>query len=719
MKTLALHLTLSACAAAVSSAATVDVAKLPPAATRPVDFARDVRPVLEQSCHSCHGPKKQSSGYRLDLKVSALTGGEGSAPNIRPGQSAASPLIHYVAGLVEDMLMPSKGDTLTPDQIGVLRAWIDQGAAWPDDGRATAEPDEWKTHWSFRPLARPEVPRDPAAPSQSPIDAFVTAKLKEHGLALSPPADARTLIRRLSFDLTGLPPTPAEVDAFVADRSPDAYARLVDRLLASPRYGERWARHWLDVVKFAESDGFERNNLRPNAWPYRDYVIRALNDDVPYDRFVREQIAGDALGADAATGFIVGGSFDFLQSFEPPYFNAVQRADELYEIVGTTGSAFLGLTVGCARCHDHKFDPISAADYYSMVAVFQGVEHGERPMRPRNHAELEAAATAPRQRLAALDTQLAPFAVRPQPRRIIVLNPHTSGKAIPYSPGKARGQASDPGDELRLPTLNAGFQPRPSTSDAGRWQPWETPPSGRYRVWISWGVSADHAQSVRVTLDDAEIAHVDQTRFADGGPAVTGEKRWSGFSDAGIHTLTASSRFALRSEPAGGMCSADALLLEEISGPADEAPTHAPHLRSPVVVKTNEERFAPVDAKFLRFTVLGSNTPEGYIDELEVFAAGGSPRNVALAEFGAVATSPTVNGENGNPFYVNDRRYNERAAWNSPAKAPGYVQLEFAKTERIDRILWSRNRSDRQPNLDDHLITNYRIEVSLDGQAWT
>ena len=698
------------------AAAPVDVSKLPPAVTRPIDFVRDVQPIFEKNCASCHGPEKQRSGYRLDDKGVALTGGEGSAPNIIPGKSGASPLIHYVAGLVEDLLMPSKGDPLTAEQIGILRAWIDQGAVWPDNGRATVA-ETWKAHWSYQPLVRPVPPQVAGRREPGAIDAFVAAKLAAHGLTPSPPADARTLIRRVSFDLIGLPPTPAEVEAFVSDRSPEAYPRLVERLLASPRYGERWARHWLDVVKFAESDGFERNNLRPNAWPYRDYVIRAFNEDIPYNQFMREQLAGDSLGVDEATGFIVGGSFDFLQSFEPPYFNLGQRGDELFEIVGTTGSAFLGLTVGCARCHDHKFDPISQTDYYSMVAVFQGVEHGERPRRPRNHDALLAQAAAPRRRLAEIDAQLAPFEPTVRAKRVRVLAPEKAGESVAYSAGTARGQAGDLGDELRLPTLNATFRMRSRGADgASAWQPWGAPPNGRFRVWLSWGVAAEHAANVRVTLDGREIAQVNQALFADATPAVPGEKRWSGFRDIGIHELTPASRLALE---AVDVLAADSVLFEEVKTVADEAPTHTPHLRAPVIVKTNDERFAPVDAKFVRFTVLASNTPEGYIDELEVFTAGESPRNVALKEFGATATSPVVGGEDGNPFYVNDRRYNERAAWNSPAKMSGHVQIEFARVERIDRMLWSRNRSDRAPSLDDHLVTAYRIEVSIDGSAWT
>ena len=203
---------LGALHAATCAAAPVDLARLPPAATRPIDFARDVRPIFEKNCISCHGPEKQRSGYRLDEKNIALTGGEGSSPNIIPGKSAASPLIHYVAGLDEDMRMPSKGDPLTAEEVGIVRAWIDQGANWPDDGRATVA-DTWKAHWSFRPLVRPEVPRTTDGRTRGAIDAFVLAKLMEHGLAPSPPAEARTLIRRLSFDLIGLPPTPVEVDA--------------------------------------------------------------------------------------------------------------------------------------------------------------------------------------------------------------------------------------------------------------------------------------------------------------------------------------------------------------------------------------------------------------------------------------------------------------------------------------------------------------------------
>lgn len=346
-------------------------------AQRRIDFVRDVRPVFERHCFRCHGPEKQQSNYRLDRRSVALKGGDYGSSPIVPGKSDQSPLIEYLSGN-GDLTMPPEGERLSTSDIATLRAWIDQGAAWPDD----AEPEAANDHWSFRPLSHPAVPNvdDPDFAIRNPIDAFVLRKLRENDLSPSPEADRRTLIRRTYFDVIGLPPSPDEVEAFVDAPDPAAYEKLVDRLLASPHFGERWARHWLDVVRFAESHGFEMNQPRPNAWPYRDYVIRSFNEDKPFDRFVMEQIAGDALGADEATGFLVAGPWDQVKSPDP-VLTAQQRADELHDMVSTTGSAFLGLTVGCARCHSHKFDPISQTDYYALTAAFTGVRHGERAVQ--------------------------------------------------------------------------------------------------------------------------------------------------------------------------------------------------------------------------------------------------------------------------------------------------------------------------------------------------
>jgi Protein of unknown function (DUF1553)/Protein of unknown function (DUF1549) len=269
--------------------------------------------------------------------------------------------------------------------------------------------------WSLRPVERPQVPEMPAKNERrvgNPIDAFVAARLAQSGLSMSPEAGRLTLVRRASFDLIGLPPTPAEVDAFLADASPDAYERLIDRLLASPRYGERWGRHWLDVVRFAETDGYERNLPRPNAWPYRDYVIRAFNDDIPYPQFILHQLAGDQLGEDAATGFLVGGAHDVVigQNIET---QREQRALELDDMVSTNASAFLGLSVGCARCHDHKADPITQSDYYAMQAIFAGVRHGERAQLTPGHRQGPGEEMRLRRELAAINRRLAEIDLEP------------------------------------------------------------------------------------------------------------------------------------------------------------------------------------------------------------------------------------------------------------------------------------------------------------------
>lgn len=393
-------------APAESAARAVDLSRLPPAAARPVDFAQDIAPILSKSCQSCHGAEKQKGEYRLDSRAAALKGGADYTPAIKPGDSAGSPLIHLVADLVPDLKMPAKGDPLTPEQIGLLRAWIDQGAKWSD--RALAEVDPIKSHWAFQPVSRVTVPAPPKNPSRGshPIDAFIGAKLAEHKLTPAPEADRVTLIRRLYFVMLGMPPTPEEVAAFVADRKPRAFERLVDTVLDDPRYGERWGRHWLDVIRFAESNGFETNRDRPNAWKFRDYVIAAFNSDKPYDQFIREQIAGDSLGVDVATGYLVAGAVDIVGSPDPA-LTAQQRADQLDDMVSTTGTTFLGLTLGCARCHSHKFDPISQNEYYSMTAIFAGVQHGERalPLPAGQAAEL---ARVDRE-IQALEAKLARF----------------------------------------------------------------------------------------------------------------------------------------------------------------------------------------------------------------------------------------------------------------------------------------------------------------------
>jgi cytochrome c553 len=403
MRSLHGHKLLVLCVSIVMIAAENAQASLPTP-----DFAKDIRPILQKSCYSCHGAEKQKASLRLDVRAPAMRGGESGVAFV-PGKSSQSLLIKLTRGDDPDRIMPAKGDRLTPAQIATLAAWIDAGATWPDDGVQVTDRRDW---WSLKPVARPQPPTvaNPSWPIND-IDRFILARLEHEHLAPRREADRRTLIRRVTFDLVGLPPTPVEVEAFVADPSPTAYEKVVDRLLASPRFGERWARHWLDVVRYADSHGFEMNQPRPTAWPYRDWVIRAFNDDMPYDQFVREQIAGDASGENAATGFLVAGPWDQVKSPDPA-LTAQQRADELHDMVAVTSTAFLGLTVGCARCHDHKFDPISQVDYYRMVAIFAGVKHGERALPLTENAKRELAAA--REQLAAVETKLSRF-IAPAP----------------------------------------------------------------------------------------------------------------------------------------------------------------------------------------------------------------------------------------------------------------------------------------------------------------
>ncbi len=344
------------------------------------DFDRDVAPILALHCLDCHGGAKPKGGLDLTSAKSSLAGGE-TGPAVVAGNLDESLLWERVdAGD-----MPPK-NPLPAAEKQVLNDWITSGAKWGTD---PIDPYRFSTSkragydwWSLRPVRRPELPtvHETSWP-RNPIDRFLLARLESAGLKPSPEADRRTLIRRLSFDLIGLPPEPEEVEAFVHDADPLAYEKLVDRLLASPHYGERWARHWLDVARFGESDGFEKNTPRRDAWPYRDWLIRSLNADMPYDHFARLQIAGDVLvpgDADAATatGFLVAGLHNTILGND--LMRVIARQDELEDIVGAVGQTFLGLTVNCARCHDHKFDPIPAADYYRLASSLGGVQHGEK-----------------------------------------------------------------------------------------------------------------------------------------------------------------------------------------------------------------------------------------------------------------------------------------------------------------------------------------------------
>jgi hypothetical protein len=331
-------------------------------------FASKVRPVLAASCVKCHGEKKSRGGLRLDARAALLAGGD-NGPAIVPGDPEKSLLIQAVRHRHAEIKMPPDGK-LPAAVVADLAAWVKDGAVWSGGRVASAAPSE-QSHWAFEPLADAAPPPDPSGWSEGPIDRFVRAKQRQRGLAPAPPADRRTLLRRVTFDLTGLPPTPEEEDAFLTDRSDAAWARVVDRLLASPRYGERWARHWLDVARYADTGGFEADTLYPSAYRYRDYVIRSFNADKPFDRFIREQVAGDELWPGDREAALGTGLYCVGPALEESAMVSNQLEHEwLTDAVDTTGTAFLGLTVGCARCHDHKYDPITQKDFYALQAVF-------------------------------------------------------------------------------------------------------------------------------------------------------------------------------------------------------------------------------------------------------------------------------------------------------------------------------------------------------------
>jgi hypothetical protein len=348
------------------------------------DFDEQVVPILARHCLECHGATIRKGGLSLATENAFRKGGR-SGLAVEPGQPESSLLWEQVASGT----MPKGRPGLSSDEKEILRKWIADGARWGtteiDPFSVTTDRRAGYDWWSLRPVrpvAPPTVKRSDWPRNE--VDRFVLARLESCGLSPAPEADRRTLIRRLSFDLVGLPPEPEEVERFVADQAPGAYEKLVERLLASPHHGERWARHWLDVVRFGESQGFEYNRIRDNAWRYRDWVVDALNRDLPYDEFVRRQVAGDVLypkdlAALIATGYLVCGTWDQPGHLEGSASMQKQvRQDELEEMVGTLGQSLLGLTINCARCHDHKFDPISQKEYYQVAALLSGVTQGEK-----------------------------------------------------------------------------------------------------------------------------------------------------------------------------------------------------------------------------------------------------------------------------------------------------------------------------------------------------
>jgi hypothetical protein len=343
-------------------------------------FEAKVRPILANHCFKCHGEEKQRGGLRLDSRTTLISGGDQGAALV-PGKPSESLIIRAISYDGDLKMPPTK--KLAKEQIADLTRWVEMGAPWPGGEKPAAArhaefkiTDKDRAHWAFQPIRRPSLPTvTDATWAANPIDRFILAGLEAKGLQPNSPAAKHALIRRLYFNLTGLPPTPEQVAAFVNDTSPTAYQSLVDKLLDSPRYGEKWGRHWLDLVRYAETNSYERDNPKPNAWRYRDYVIRSFNNDKPYDRFIREQLAGDELPDGGNDGLIATGYYRLGIWDDEPSDPLQSRYDGLDDIVATTSQVFLGLTVDCARCHDHKIDPISQKDYYRLLSFFHNINH--------------------------------------------------------------------------------------------------------------------------------------------------------------------------------------------------------------------------------------------------------------------------------------------------------------------------------------------------------
>lgn len=374
-----------------------------------VDFETDVAPIFQQHCVSCHN--EGNSKGDVSLATFADLEEYGYVDPDSPDDSYLVDLVTGVEG--EPPEMPIDGKPLSEDEVGVIRQWIGEGANWPDNLVIREKPKADADWWAYQPLQDVAATLNHHDQSDTEaIDHLIRARLAEDDLDLNPPADRRSLIRRATYDLIGLPPTPEDVDRFINDPDPQAYEKLIDRLLESPHYGERWGRHWLDVVRFGESNGFERNLVISDLWPFRDYVIRSLNADKPFDQFIREHLAGDVFGKDdpgvaVGSAFLVAGPYDDVGNQDAVQAAQI-RANTLDEIVNATGQAFLGMTLGCARCHDHKFDPITQEDYYSFYATFAGIRHGSVPLAtPTQHQKRNATLKPLNQRRSELKKLLA------------------------------------------------------------------------------------------------------------------------------------------------------------------------------------------------------------------------------------------------------------------------------------------------------------------------
>jgi cytochrome c553 len=714
-----------------------------------IDFEKTIRPILQKHCSECHGAKTQKSGLRLDARHGFIKGGD-SGPVVVAGKNTESELVRRIVSTSSDDKMPPEGPAVGPDEITLIQRWIDAGAEWPEtDYDREAAIDPRLRHWSFQPLqpvAVPDVLEREAVPGRqlNEIDRFIVAKLQEHELSFSAPADRRTLIRRATFDMTGLPATPERIAQFINDDSPKAWPNLVEELLASPHYGERWAQHWLDVIRYADTHGFEVNTPRDNAWHYRDYVIRALNEDKPYDQFVREQLAGDVFNADAATGFMVASAVLLPgQIGADDVSKRLARQDALDEIIVGTSSTMLGLTIGCARCHDHKFDPITAHDYYSLQAYFAGVEYGDRPLRDADFEKKKSQATELTTKIAKLQNQLQSYEPIARSGRTLLLD--EENKAVVTYLKQENGPGTNPAGTKPGYKDETGTLDRLSNISQGRYTWWNNVPgedvmtynpgvTGRFQLWLSWGAhgSGVHTRDARYVLDQdgdlttredqTELARIDQYYLANVTEGQTEQvPLWSGLKSVGELNLSEGAKIILRGGDTGTGITADVVVLQEIMDEGKHPMNNLPGLRAPVSPLQNVEHFLPVMARFVRFTTfetINNNQHEPCLDELEIYSGKAPGKNLALASSGVKPSSSGNYSDIGihQLPHINDGLYGNDHSWISNQQGGGWVQLELPEATEIDRVVWGRDRNGKFP---DRLPVRYEISTSLDGQTWT
>lgn len=681
-----------------------------------VDFEKEIAPILETHCIACHGPEEQEASFRVDRLARLLRGGDSGEPAVVRGEPENSFLMKAVRHQESGYEMPPDG-RLAVEEIERLAEWIRVGAPTPQHYGPEQEEVVLK-HWAFIPLEKPPVNR---------LDDLIDQRLSAAGIQSSPRADRVTLIRRLYLTVLGIPPSPDDVRAFVNDRSDRAWENLVAKVLDSPLFGERFAALWLDLIRFGETHGYEMNRERPTAWAFRDWIIDCFNEDMPYNEFVKSQIAGDAFGRPIGTGFLVAGPVDQVKG-QDPKLKQVQRMNELDDMINTVGTAFLGLTTGCARCHDHKFDPISHSDYYSLQAIFAGVNHGNGtlPLDETQANDVLALKKVESQ----LKDNLQQFVPRVRQGGLVRAIDDAQAKKLVEVKGladKVEGAISDwSGDgyswwnhEPDVPVIQYAPKLR-----------------GRFRIWLSWGAGfSSHTQRARYWLQSANgdqlIAEVNQQVRADQQPkqpvdqkgipqnkavasdVVKQSKQWSGFYDAGVFELDPQDSLVLTGGDDAQAVTADVVVFQELRPDSLPDDSNSLELRESVSSLLNVETFSVRQAEAVRFWIDSTNQGEPCIDEIEVFSG---EMNVALASNGSRATS---SGDFVHPKHrlsqINDGEFGNSKSWISSQVSGGWVQIEFKESYPVERIQWAR---DREGEFTDRTAIDYRIEIRNSRGNW-